>query len=91
MKGNSAVPGGLLASKPTWPNTHGCLATSVFLFLSAALVRTNDPPAERRRGRSRPREIEAGRRRHMTMWPKPRRELPWTILPSTFPVFVWPS
>ena len=32
MKGNPAVPGGSLKSKPTWSDTPGCSATSVFLF-----------------------------------------------------------
>ena len=32
MKYNSALPGGLLKSKPMWPNTFGCSATSAFLF-----------------------------------------------------------
>jgi hypothetical protein len=32
MKGNPAVPGDLLASKPTWSNTLGCSATSAFLL-----------------------------------------------------------
>jgi len=30
MKGNPAVPGGLLTSKPTWLCTKGCSATSAF-------------------------------------------------------------
>ena len=30
MKGNPAVPGGSLVSKPTWWNTFGCSATSAF-------------------------------------------------------------
>jgi uncharacterized protein YbcI len=30
MKGNPAVPGGSLQSKPTWLSTFGCLATSAF-------------------------------------------------------------
>jgi len=33
MKSNSALPGGLLKSKPTWPNTFGCSATSAFFVL----------------------------------------------------------
>src|SRR2546422_10656844 len=32
MKGNPAMPGGPLTSKPTWSNTRGCSATSVFFF-----------------------------------------------------------
>ena len=31
MKGNLALPGGPLTSKPTWVNTFGCLPQSVFL------------------------------------------------------------
>ena len=34
MKGNALVPGGPLMSKPTWLNTSGCLATSVFLLVA---------------------------------------------------------
>ena len=30
MKGNPAVPGGPLTSKPTWSNTSGCSTTSAF-------------------------------------------------------------
>ena len=30
IKSNSALPGGLLKSKPTWPNAFGCFATSAF-------------------------------------------------------------
>jgi len=33
MKGNSAVPGGQLTSKPTWSNTCGCSSTSAFFSL----------------------------------------------------------
>ena len=32
MKGNPAVPGGSLKSKPTWLSTYGCLAASAFFF-----------------------------------------------------------
>ena len=32
MKGNPALPGGLLKSKPTWSNSFGCSATSAFFF-----------------------------------------------------------
>ena len=32
MKSNPALPGGSLKSKPTWPNTFGDSATSVFVF-----------------------------------------------------------
>ncbi len=38
MKGNPAVPGGRLKSKPTCPNTAGCSDTSVFFALRAAVV-----------------------------------------------------
>jgi hypothetical protein len=33
MKGNPAVPGGPLKSKPTWLSTFGCLAASAFFRL----------------------------------------------------------
>jgi len=33
MKGNPAVPGGSLVSKPTWSNTSGCSAASAFFVL----------------------------------------------------------
>jgi hypothetical protein len=33
IKSNSALPGGLLKSKPTWPNAFGCSATSAFFVL----------------------------------------------------------
>ena len=36
MKGNPAMPGGWLASKPTWSNTSGCSATSAFFVLGDA-------------------------------------------------------
>ena len=32
MKSSPVLPGGSLPSKPTWPNTIGCSATSAFLF-----------------------------------------------------------
>jgi hypothetical protein len=32
MKGNPAVPGGSLTSKPTWSNAFGCPTTSAFLL-----------------------------------------------------------
>jgi hypothetical protein len=35
MKGNPAVSGSLLTSKPTWSNTSGCFATSAFLLVGA--------------------------------------------------------
>jgi hypothetical protein len=38
MKGNPAVPGGSLTSKPTWLNTSGYSATSVFFALGGTLV-----------------------------------------------------
>jgi hypothetical protein len=39
MKSNSALPRGLLKSKPTWPNTFGCSTTSAFLFAVVQDVR----------------------------------------------------
>jgi hypothetical protein len=36
MKGNPAVPGGPLMSKPTWPNTSGYSATPAFFSLVIA-------------------------------------------------------
>jgi hypothetical protein len=33
VKGNSALPGGSLVSKPTWSNTCGCSTTSAFFVL----------------------------------------------------------
>ena len=36
VKGNPAVPGGPLKSKPTWLSTFGCLATSAFLSPAVA-------------------------------------------------------
>ena len=33
MKSNPAVPRGSFESKPTWPNTFGCSATSAFFVL----------------------------------------------------------
>src|SRR5947208_2012917 len=33
MKGNPHTAGGPLTSKPTWPNTPGCSATSAFFIL----------------------------------------------------------
>ena len=33
MKSNPALPGGLMTSKPTCPNTSGCLDTSAFFVL----------------------------------------------------------
>ena len=36
MKSNPALPGGSLTSKPTWSNTFGCSATSVFLARTRA-------------------------------------------------------
>src|ERR1017187_4357476 len=32
VKGNPAGPGGSSRSKPTWSKSHGCSATSAFLF-----------------------------------------------------------
>jgi hypothetical protein len=37
MKSNSALPGGYLKSKPTWPNAFGCSAMSAFLFSVAGI------------------------------------------------------
>ena len=34
MEGNPDLPGGSLASKPTWWNTSGCSATSAFFVLA---------------------------------------------------------
>jgi hypothetical protein len=34
MKGNSAIPGGSLQSKPTWSSTSGCSATSAFFSVA---------------------------------------------------------
>jgi hypothetical protein len=39
MKGNPAVPGGSLKSKPTWLSTFGCLPASAF-FLTWGEVAT---------------------------------------------------
>ena len=36
MKGNSAVPGGSLKSKPTWSNTSQCSAASAFFVFGVA-------------------------------------------------------
>jgi hypothetical protein len=36
-KGNPARPGGSVTSKPTWPNTSGCSATSAFFVLGASV------------------------------------------------------
>ena len=40
MKGDPAVPGGSLTSKPTWSNTSGCSATSAFFVV----LLLHDPP-----------------------------------------------
>jgi hypothetical protein len=50
MKNNPALPGGLLKSKPTWPKTFGCSATSAFLFLATRDVRNHYPVSNYRRG-----------------------------------------
>jgi len=34
MESNPAVPGGSLASKPTWSNSFGCSTTSAFFCFS---------------------------------------------------------
>ena len=36
MKSKPAVPGGSLASKPTWTNTLRCLSTSAFFVVRSA-------------------------------------------------------
>jgi hypothetical protein len=41
MKGNPAVPGGSLMSKPTWWNTPGCSTTSAFFSLALARLGRN--------------------------------------------------
>ncbi len=46
MRGNPAVPVGPSTSKPTWSNTLGCSATSVF-FVIGALAETLERPAGR--------------------------------------------
>ena len=43
MKGNPALPGGPLKSKPTWLSTYGCLAASAFFRLRWG-VRWPPPP-----------------------------------------------
>jgi hypothetical protein len=35
MKGDPAMPGSPLTSKPTWSNTSGCSTTSAFLYFAA--------------------------------------------------------
>ncbi len=40
MKGNLAVPGGPLTSKPTWLNTSRCSTTSAFFFASGGVGRS---------------------------------------------------
>ena len=51
MKSNPAVPGGSLESKPTWPNTFGCSATSAFFVLAvrrrACQVQNRSPRTKR--------------------------------------------
>ena len=46
MKGNPAVPGGSLTSKPTWSNTPECLTTSAFFRLRwrGTVASTRDGP-----------------------------------------------
>ncbi len=36
MKGNPALPGGPLTSKPAWSNTSGCSTTPAFFSLAVA-------------------------------------------------------
>ena len=43
MKGNPAVPGGLLTSKPTWSNTLRCSTASAF-FSHRTVALTRDEP-----------------------------------------------
>jgi hypothetical protein len=38
MKGNPALLGGSLKSKPTWLGTFGCLATSALFLRSSAMI-----------------------------------------------------
>lgn len=52
MKGNPAVPGGPLTSKPTWSNTSGCCTTSAF-FLGSAVNKRSAIGMETERTRSR--------------------------------------
>ena len=49
MKNNPALPEGSLKSKPTWPNTFGCSATSAFLFLATRGVRNHYLVSHRKR------------------------------------------
>jgi hypothetical protein len=53
IKGNPALPGRPLQSKPTWLSTFGCLATSAFFALSIArrLASRNRGDEEIRRDR----------------------------------------
>ena len=48
MKGNPAVPGGPLTSKPTWSNTSGCSTTSAFCLLAVVRGRPQATREERR-------------------------------------------
>ena len=57
-----------MMNKPTWSNAFGCSATSVFLFLSAAVARTNDPFTVRCRDMLTTRWLPLG-----TMWPGMKR------------------
>jgi hypothetical protein len=50
MKNNPDLPGGSLKSKPTWPNTFGCPATSAFLFLTTGNVRNHHLVSNHRKG-----------------------------------------
>jgi len=46
MKGNPAVLGSSLTSKPTWGNTCGCSATSGFFYAVALSGRYRDTVSE---------------------------------------------
>jgi hypothetical protein len=55
LKGTPSMPGGLLTSKPTWPNTSGCLATSALFdfwavrkFIMIKILIADDHPVVRR-------------------------------------------
>jgi len=50
IKSNSALPGGLLKSKPTWPYAFGCSATSAFFVLGVKDVHNHHPVSNHRKG-----------------------------------------
>ncbi len=66
MESNPAVPGGLLASKPTWLYTFGCSATSAFFvgftlaLADATLTARQYAPASRQLYARRTRPCERG-------------------------------